>query len=176
MKAFLSCIAVIALAAVVAGSASAGSRHRVSGLDKVSLKTSAQGDVFEIRGGHIALKKSTNATVRALAQRLITDHTKSLRDAQKLAAKLGVKLENDPTPSEQWELSELSDEWTGKAFDVEYTELEIYDHQQDISETNDEAHMGKNRAVVADAWKELPMLRMHLRLSRQAYAAASAES
>src|SRR5438270_222609 len=97
----------------------------VSGLDVEWLKTSAQGDVFEIRGGQLALQKSSNATVRALAQRLITDHTKSLQDAKDLAAQYGIKLELEPTPTQQWQLSELAHEWTGKAFDVEYTELEV---------------------------------------------------
>lgn len=196
-------LGVVVLAAVVATTAFAGHRHHrnharltagtqtsgkmcnvgsgpetpkgVSGLDDEWLKTSAQGDLFEIQGGHIALQKSSNSTVKALAQRLISDHTKSLQDAKELAAQYGIKLELKPTPTEQWQLSELSHEWTGKAFDVEYTELEIYDHQQDIQETQDEVGMGCDREIVSDAKQELPMLKMHLELSEQAHKVAVGE-
>jgi predicted outer membrane protein len=193
-------LAVLALAAAVASTAVAGHRHHrhharhvfavttsaktcnvgsgpstpqgVSGLDVEWLKTSVQGDYFEIEGGHIALSKSSNRTVRALAERLISDHTKSLQDAEKLAAEYGIKLEHEPTPTQQWQLSELAHEWTGKSFDVEYTELEIADHQQDIQETQDEVSMGCDTEIVSDAKKEIPMLQMHLQLSEQAHAAA----
>src|SRR5206468_2135848 len=64
--------------------------HRgVCGLDAYWLRTSIQGDVFEIRGGQLALQKSNNTAVRTLAQRLISDHTKSLQDALDLAKKYG---------------------------------------------------------------------------------------
>jgi putative membrane protein len=198
MKALLTRIgAALAVAAVVgvgATTASAGVRHdrdgdrddaasrqlasthrAVSGLDVSWLKTSVQGDIFEIRGGRIALQKSSNAAVRALAQRLISDHSKSLKDAEALAKSHGIQLEKKPTQSQQWELSVIS-QYSGKAFDVEYGRLEVLDHQQDISETKDEVRMGSNPAIVGDARKEIPMLRLHLRLSKQAYASANAES
>jgi putative membrane protein len=167
-------LVVASVAAVVAATAFARSNHRTSGLDVQWLKTSAQGDVFEIKGGRLALSKSTNTAVRALAQRLISDHTKSLQDAEKLAKKNGIKLEKTPTPSEQWELSVVST-MTGKAFDTEYSNLEVRDHQQDISETQDEARMGFNRAIVKDARQEIPMLRVHLHLAKVANASANSE-
>ena len=178
----LLALAVLGVAAsAAAATAQAGAHHAtasrraVSGLDVQWLKTSVQGDIFEIRGGHIALQKSSNSAVKALAQRLISDHTKSLRDAEKLAAKHGIKLEKTPTPSEQWELSTVSG-LSGKAFDVAYSSLEVRDHQQDISETTDEQKMGFNHEIVGDAKKEIPMLRMHLHLSKVALASAQAEA
>ena len=179
----LPALAVVGIAASAAGAAgqvadahhASAARHAVSGLDVEWLKTSAQGDVFEIRGGHIALQKSSNSAVKALAQRLIKDHTKSLRDAEKLAAKHGIKLEKTPTPSQQWELSMVSS-LSGKTFDTAYSSLEVGDHHQDISETTDEERMGFNREVVKDAKKEIPMLRMHLHLSKVALASAQAEA
>jgi predicted outer membrane protein len=146
----------------------------VSGLDAEWLKTSVQGDVFEIRGGHIALRKTSNSAVGKLAHRLISDHTKSLQDAEKLAAEYGIKLEKVPTPSEQWELEKVA-QWSGKAFDLNYSSLEVRDHQQDIQETSDEVGMGCDREIVSDAKQEIPMLKLHLELSKQAHEAAKAE-
>ncbi|HZT92221.1 MAG TPA: DUF4142 domain-containing protein [Gaiellaceae bacterium] len=139
----------------------------VSGQDQTWLKTSAQGDLFEIQGGKLALQRGQSASVKALAQRLVKDHSKSLSDAKKLAAKLNVTLENSPTPSEQWELQVVAS-FSGKQFDRWYSTLEVKDHQQDIQETTDEIKLGSNSDVKREAQKDLPMLRMHLSLAEKA--------
>jgi putative membrane protein len=163
-------VALVAGAVMVAG-AGAASRNStsttVSGLDKMSLQTSMEGDLFEIAGGKLALKKSHTAAVDALAKRLIRDHTKSYLDAARIAKKLGVKIEKTPTPSETWELLTLA-KVSGSTFDRWYTSLEVYDHVQDIQETTDEIQDGTNAAVVSDAKQDLPMLKMHLKLSKAA--------
>ena len=168
-----ACLATIAVMAGTSvakpGSASAG---KVSGLDKQSLKTSMEGDLFEIRGGKLALSRSHTKVVRALGQRLITDHTKAYNDSAKLAKKLGIDVETSPSPSEVWELRVLT-AFRGHAFDSWYTSLEVYDHRQDIQETTDEIQDGSNREVVADAKQDLPVLREHLRLSEHAFAVVS---
>jgi putative membrane protein len=150
------------------------SPNQVCGLDIVYLKTSAEGDLFEIQGGQLALTKSSNPQVRQLAQTLITDHTKSLQDTQQLASQLGVQLPNEPSPSEQWELEEVG-EMHGSEFNHDYSELEIKDHEQDIDEATDEVQLGCNSQVRDEARQEIPMLQKHLSLSRQAYAASGPE-
>jgi hypothetical protein len=51
--------------------------------------------------------------------------------------------------------------------------LEAFDHLQDIDETGTEVANGTNSQIRDDARTELPMLRMHLRMSRAALAASS---
>jgi putative membrane protein len=155
-------------------SGSSSQSSQLCGLDVEWLKTSIEGDLFEIQGGQLALKKSENQAVRDLAQRLITDHTQSLQDATGLAQKYGVPVPTEPSPTEQWELEELG-EMQGAEFNHDYTELEIKDHEQDIDETSDEVEMGCNPEVKDEANKDLPMLQMHLQLSRQAHQAAGPE-
>jgi putative membrane protein len=166
----ISAIALVTGAIIVA-SATAASPHStsttVSGLDEMSLQTSMEGDLFEIAGGKLALKKSHTAAVDALAKRLIKDHTKSYLDAAKVAKALGIKIEKTPTPSETWELLTLA-KVSGTTFDQWYTSLEVYDHTQDIQETADEIKDGTNAQVVSDAKQDLPMLKMHLKLSKAA--------
>jgi putative membrane protein len=163
--------AALVTAAILVASAGASSGRSssttVSGLDKMSLQTSMEGDLFEIAGGKIALKKSHTPAVDALAKRLIKDHTKSYLDAAKVAKAVGVKIEKTPTPSEVWELLTVS-KVSGSTFDRWYTSLEVYDHVQDIQETSDEIKDGSNAAVVSDAKQDLPMLKMHLKLSKAA--------
>jgi putative membrane protein len=166
---------VIAIAAAVTATALAAAhrpdrhRARICGLDVVYVKTAIQGDVFEIKGGNLALGKTANASIKTLAQRLITDHTKSLHEALDIAREYGIHAQQEPTPSEAWELEELA-ELSGGPFDHDYAELEVADHQQDIEDARNEVLMGCNREIRADAAKELPTLREHLKLAQAALA------
>jgi putative membrane protein len=165
--------ALVAVGAIVvpfagARTRSAGSgKSPASGLDKEYLKTSMQGDLFEIIGGKLALKRSHNAAVLRLAKRLVIDHSKSFSDAAKIARRLGVDVPKSPTPSEVWELTVVRS-MHGKGFDRWYSSLEVFDHRQDIDETSDEIKDGSNKAVADDAKQDLPVLREHLKLAEAA--------
>lgn len=174
MRWMYAAAATIATAAVLAGAAQAGpgsvsrtGREAVNALDVSWLHTSLQGDRFEIVGGRLALRRSFNPVVRALASRLIHDHTQSYDKGAAIARKLGVKVPSDPTPSEGWELRTLM-QYSGNSFDRHYTALEVYDHQQDIEETTDEIERGWNADARGAAKTDLPMLKMHLMLSERA--------
>ena len=168
-----ACLAVVAIASVPLASAkSHASSSKVSAADEQYLQTSISGDRFEIIGGKLAQKKSTNAAVLKAADTIVSDHTKSLSDAIKLAQSLKIDVPSAPTPSEVWELKVVAAA-KGKAFNVLYSSLEVYDHLQDIDETSTEVSDGTNSQIRDDARTELPMLRKHLRLSRAALAASS---
>jgi len=138
-----------------------------SPLDESSLQSSIQGDRFEIQGGKLAQSKGVTPAVRALGARLVTDHAKSLREAVALAHKLGIEVPDSPTPSEEWELATVGG-MSGDSFDASYTYLEIQDHKQDIEESTMEVQKGLNHSVRHLAHSDLPILRTHLRLSKQA--------
>ncbi|HYZ80011.1 MAG TPA: DUF4142 domain-containing protein [Solirubrobacteraceae bacterium] len=164
--------AVILACAIIVSAAGAARRHAAnatpaSAQDKTSLMTSMEGDLFEIIGGKLALKKSHTPAVDALARRLIKDHSKSYDDAAKLAKGLGVKVEKTPSPTETWELLTIG-KVSGTTFDQWYTSLEVYDHVQDIQETSDEIKDGSNAAVVSNAKQDMPVLKMHLKLAKAA--------
>jgi putative membrane protein len=143
----------------------------VSAADEQYLQTSISGDRFEIIGGKLAEKKSKNAAVLKAATTIVSDHTKSLSDAIKLAHQLNIDVPSSPTPSEIWELKVVAAA-KGKAFNVLYSSLEVYDHLQDIDETSSEISEGTNPQIRDDAKTELPMLRKHLRLARAALSAS----
>jgi putative membrane protein len=141
--------------------------------DENWLQTSISGDRFEIAGGKIALSRSQDGAVRALAQRLIEDHSKSLRDAVELARQWGMKPPPAATPSQQWQLHRLR-YMPASEFDIEYASLEVKDHNQDIEETGLEAREGQVFEIRQAAWKELPMLNMHLKLGKRLVATLAA--
>jgi len=163
--------AAIAVSAIFAP-ASAASSPGVSAQDENYLQNSAAGDSFEIKGGELALQKSQNPQVRALATTLIRDHKKSLHEAKGLARALRIpKVQNRPTPSQAWELRQLQAK-PGGDFDKQYANLEVSDHHQDIEEAKFEAKKGSSGAVRTAAKKELPTRAKHLTLSRIALQAA----
>jgi predicted outer membrane protein len=161
----------IALAAALVAPASAGAaKAKYSSQDETWLTNSTAGDHFEINGGGYAAKHGKATTTRALGQRLKKDHSRSLAQAVALAKSLGIKPEDKPSPSEQWELKTLR-EYSGIRYDRHYTDLEVYDHHQDIQEAQDEISGGTNKRVIALARADLRMYRMHLALSKAAHAA-----
>jgi putative membrane protein len=167
-----ACLATAAIAAVPAANAqsSGSSSKKFSAADEQYLKTSIQGDLFEIIGGTWAKHHTKNAAVLRLANRLVTDHTKSLKDAADLAHSLGIDVPSSPLPSQQWDLKVVRS-LHGRAFNHWYSSLEAYDHVQDISEASDEVNDGTNKQIRDDAAKEIPTLRIHLRLARKALSA-----
>jgi putative membrane protein len=170
MTALGACVVLgagIALPGIAHGASPAG----VSGLDKEYLKASMQGDLFEVDGARMALKVTSNPAVIKLANRLAGDHAKSYAEAAKLARKLGLSVPKAPTPSQRWELT-IVGTLRGAAFDHWYSSLETSDHVQDIEDTTGVVKDGQNAQVISGARKELPMLRQHLTLSRQALTAS----
>lgn len=158
----------VAAAALAAGASAVGSQTSApSALDKHYLMTSAAGDQFEIQGGKIAQSKGSSTAVKKLGATLVKDHTKSLQDLKKVAAKLGVRLPAGPTPPEKWELNQAKSQ-SGTAFDRVYTSLEVADHEQDIADTTEEMRSGQRAQVKALAKQDLPVLQKHLKLARAA--------
>jgi putative membrane protein len=156
---------VAALALAPASSALAATHGQVSAADKMWLQTSMEGDLFEIAGGKLAQQHGASQAVKDFGARLVTDHTKSFKEARALAKAHGVQIPKAPTPSEQWELATLGG-LSGQAFDTAYVSLETADHQQDISETSDEVSDGTNVAVRRAAKQDLPVLRAHLKIAK----------
>jgi putative membrane protein len=146
-------------------------RGRVCGLDTEYMKESMEGDLFEIRGGQLAKKMSTNPAVLRLANRLIADHSKSYADAVALAKRLGIQVQTDPSPSEQWELQAVA-MFKGAQFDHQYSLLEVFDHMQDIDLATHEANDGCAHLIRDNARDELPVLRLHLSLAQEALKAS----
>jgi putative membrane protein len=166
--------AAVCAAALTLAPAAAHAAGAYSPLDEEILRSSIQGDRFEIIGGRIAETHAASVRVQHLGARLVKDHTKSLGEAVALAKRLGISVPSDPTTSEEWELSTVSG-LSGKAFDVAYSKLEVQDHKQDIEEVHTEQQGGANPRVIALEHHDLPTLRYHLHISKLAYWASTKE-
>jgi len=164
-------LSVLVVVLVVAAPALAQART-YSPLDEEMLKTSIQGDRFEVAGGKLAQSRGATPETKSLGARLVKDHAKSLKEAVQLARHLGISVPKTPSPTQEWQLDVVG-AMSGTSFDAAYAKLEIQDHKQDIEESKTEAREGLNSGVRALARKDLPALRRHLKLSKQALAAVT---
>jgi putative membrane protein len=160
------------VASLAAGASTAAAASRYSAFDEQWLRTSIQGDRFEIEGGRMAEVGATNPTVRALGVRLVKDHRKSLSEAVKMAKRLGISVPKTPTTSMEWELAILSRFVGATPFNGWYSKLEVQDHKQDIDESKDEVSKGTNPGIRRLARQDLPTLRLHLKRSYEALSAS----
>jgi putative membrane protein len=172
MKTQMKCVVAAVVALAVAPPA-AHAAAVYSPLDQQILRTSIQGDRFEIIGGRIAERHGT-ARIQALGARLVKDHTKSLIEAVALAKRLGISVPSTPSTTEEWELGVVSG-LSGRDFDIAYTSLEVQDHKQDIEDVHTEQEGGLNRSVISLEHHDLPTLRTHLHLSKVAFWASLKE-
>ena len=141
--------------------ASAHAAAPVSKLDAAYLKSSAAADLAEISLGKVAVAKGVNPAVTAFAHKLITDHTKALKDARTIAKALHVTLPTAPTPAQR-KVAKLVAAQTGHAFDVAYLKAEVAGHIVNIAVGQTEVKDGANPRIKANAKMSGPMLRYHL--------------
>ena len=136
-------------------------------LDAHWLKADAQANVSEIGAAKWMLGQTDNADVRALAKRLIRDHTKALHADQSLARSVNIKLVLAPTPQATWNLRELRKEVALGDVDKAYTLLMVADHRMNIQAAKEEAAGGNVAPVVAAARASLPVLQTHLAMAKR---------
>jgi putative membrane protein len=138
----------------------------VNAQDRMYLHDSMQGDLLEVRGGHVAHHMSDRAAVRRFGDRMVKDHTMSYAEAKRTAQELGVKVARRPSPGQRRVVA-LWRTLPRQSFACAYITYEWEDHQLDIAEAQDEIKDGSNPSVVADARKDLPVLQTHLRLATE---------
>ena len=154
------------MAALPVARASAAATAATPAYDSQWLQMSIAGDRFEIQAAKLAIKRSHNGHLGALAGRLLSDHTKSLKKATALAQRLNVRVTPAPLPTMQWSLRALQ-AMPQERFATEYVKLEIGDHNQAIVDAGREVENGQDNSVKAFADAASTMLAKHVRLARQ---------
>lgn len=176
---FLIGIAVFALplaaSAQMAATPSADSSTEASGsvgLAKLSLqdthfmKVAAIGGMAEVSDGKLA-EDMGNATVKPIADRMVTDHTKINAQLMSIAKQKGVTLPAQVDP-EHAAVSAKLKTLSGAAFDKYYLATELKGHQTTIDAFKAEASTGSDPDLIAFANATLPTLEMHLAMIKAA--------
>lgn len=122
-----------------------------------------QGNNSEIMLGELAQKKASSPAVKQYGQMLVSEHSKARDGMEMLAASMNVKRSVDATPEGKQEYDKLM-KLSGDAFDKEFIDAMIKDHEKDVAEFEKQAKA--NHAASMEAQHQLPALRVHLEAAK----------
>jgi putative membrane protein len=136
--------------------------------DEDFLKHAGQATKVEIAASQLATTKAANAEVKAFAERLVTDHTACNSELMPFVVAKNVSLkDDDPDFKIKTSKHESLQKLSGAAFDKEYLEDMISDHEDAIVLFSNEAVKSKDEELKSWAYKTLPTLKEHLRVARE---------
>ena len=121
----------------------------------------AMGGQHEVAGARFAAGKASNAAVKTLANKLVTDHTAANNELMKLMRTKRIAPEKDAKGEpEAWRNQ------AGAGFDRAYVDHVIAEHEKTITLFEDEAKNGTDAELKAWAEQKLPTLREHLKMAQ----------
>ncbi len=129
--------------------------------DKRFVKDAAIGGMTEVELGKLATEKGSSDAVKQYGQKLIDDHTKSNDELKQIASAENVNIPSSLDSKHQSRIDKLS-KLSGPNFDKAFLKDAVKDHEQDISEFQNEAQGGSDPNVKQFASKNLPVLQEHL--------------
>lgn len=139
-------------------------RPAVTAMNDTSIVTElAQADMAEVQQAKSALQQTKNPAVRALAQRLQSDHAAHLRQLRTLATKISVTMPDSTSVPAAPELEGK----TGAAFDSAFVQHAIDDHQKDIDKLQNTMLPAAQSADLKSLIRTtVPKLQSHLALAQ----------
>lgn len=137
--------------------------------DQHFLTEAIQGDLAEVNVGKLAQEKGQADDVKQFGQMLQQDHGEHLKKAEEIAQQMGVTPPNSPNAKQQATHNKL-EKLSGSAFDKEFKQAMVKDHNEDIAKYRREA---KSKGPLGEfAQETIPTLEKHLKqahsLGRQA--------
>jgi putative membrane protein len=135
-------------------------------VDQAFISKAAMGGMAEVELGRLAQQKASSKEVKELAAKIVSDHTRSNEELQRIAKSLNVTV---PTTvdSKHKDTKERLQKLSGSEFDRTFMNEIVNDHREHIAEFKREANSGNNQQVKQFASKTLPTLEEHLKQAEQ---------
>ena len=147
-------------------SAKPGSLASMAKYDGTFLRDAAQASTAEVALGNLAQKKAASASVKAFAQKMVTDHTRIYDELVKVAAGKRAAVPAQPNAAQEGTAARLG-KLSGAAFDRAFAKVMVADHKKAVSLFQSEASNGRDAELKAFASSMLPMLDEHLKMAQQ---------
>ncbi len=124
------------------------------------VRGAMEGGLTEVKASGIALTKTSNQRVVALAKMMINDHTKAGDELKKIEGRKLIAT-NDTISTQHLKMIDDLSGKTGAAFDHAYIDMMVNDHEQAVKLFADATQ--NNAVAIKDfASKTLPTIQMHL--------------
>ena len=134
--------------------------------DRNFLKKNEMDNIKQQNLARAVLEKSKNSDVRDYAQMLADDHTKALDDLVDLMNKKGMAQPKALPEAKHEALSKLNN-LSGPAFDREFVNLMLEDHERTIAEFRQQESMTQDKDVKDYVRHMRPALEKHLRKAHE---------
>jgi putative membrane protein len=121
----------------------------------------ADGGMYEVEVGKLALKNGTAAEVKQLAQMMVDDHGKANEELKAAAQAKNITLPATLSQDKQDKINDLSKK-TGNDFDKAYLDAMVDAHKDDIDKFEKQANDGNDADLKAWAAGKVPTLKHHL--------------
>jgi len=138
---------------------------QLSEADRQFMMKAAQSDMTEIATSQLALARSSDDMVRQFAQQMITQHSNSTAQLQRVAAMKGVSLPKDAGPENNALIAALA-RLNDAAFDRAYMNAQVMAHAKTNADYQAEIQQGQDQDVVAFARQVQPIVASHLQMAQ----------
>lgn len=132
--------------------------------DAEFMKSAAHSDQNEIQLSKMALAKGVSGEAKALADKMIADHTKSTAALKPIAANAKVTLPTD-MDADHKAMAPMLEKLSGKEFEAKYLTQMVTDHQKTANTLAAHKAMIKNAALSGWIDTTLPVVVEHLNMS-----------
>lgn len=128
--------------------------------DEGFVANAAIGGMYEVEAGRIATQRSTNPQIKALGQRMVTDHTKANDELKPVAAAANLTVPTALDQRHQGLIDNLRGA-TDQDFDRVYLQQQEAAHNETNALLTTYGSTGGNPALKAWANKTLPTIHAH---------------
>ncbi len=147
---------ILALFALVSSQALAQGKT-----DAQFVEKAAQGGMFEVQAGQVAILKASNPDVKAFGQQMVMDHGKANDQLETVAQAQGFEMPVELGEKYQEKIQKLNDA-SQDDFDREYMNMMVEDHQEDVKKFKEMEEKVENPELKSWVSQTLPVLQSHL--------------
>lgn len=148
---------------LTAGQPALAQKDRVGSIDRMFIKSVAQGNMAEVRTGRLALERSKDEKVRHIAQMLVKEHGQAQSDLAGTAKVVKVNLPRDVNPMQKRMYRRLSS-LSGTEFDRAFMKGQVKAHYDTIAIFKKEMEDGQSSIVRNYASKYQPGIENHTKM------------
>lgn len=147
----------------------------VSEADRTFVNNAADGGMFEVRAGEMAVAKgdstamgmvmgSDSMSIKSFGQMMITDHTKANDELKSLADRKNVNVPTSLSSNKQMMLDSLNGA-SGVAFSRMYAKMMVASHKETVALFEKQSNDGQDTELKTWASQKLPTLKHHLEMA-----------